>query len=242
MPAGRILETAAGTGVRDRRAGSHHRPSSEIVATDLNQADARFRGGRDRSRTRAELQRPTRWLCRSRTGPSIWSPASSARCSSRPDRPLSRGAAGFAAGRPVRVQRLGSDRGKRGPRCRHVTAVATLFPDDPPKFPRAHAARLSRHRKSRRRTCRRPGLGGVEVETVTRRSRAASPRDPAIGFCQGTPLRNEIETRDPSRLGEATDAAAAALAARFRSRSDRREDTGPCDYRVGIGGLGWQHP
>ena len=38
---------------------------------------------------------------------------------------------------------------------------------------------------------------------------------PAIGFCQGTPLRNEIEARDPARLAEATDAAAKAIAARF---------------------------
>ena len=41
------------------------------------------------------------------------------------------------------------------------------------------------------------------------------PREPAIGFCQGTPMRNEIEARDPTRLAEATDVAEAALAFRF---------------------------
>jgi DNA-binding protein len=37
---------------------------------------------------------------------------------------------------------------------------------------------------------------------------------PAIAFCQGTPLRNEIEARGKS-LSEATDIAAAAIAQRF---------------------------
>jgi hypothetical protein len=40
-------------------------------------------------------------------------------------------------------------------------------------------------------------------------------RIPAIAFCQGTPLRNEIEARDHSRLAEATDVAAEAIARRF---------------------------
>jgi hypothetical protein len=53
------------------------------------------------------------------------------------------------------------------------------------------------------------------VHTVTARSTAGSPRIPAIAYCQGTPLRNEIEARDKSRLGEATDLAAAAIARRF---------------------------
>jgi hypothetical protein len=37
----------------------------------------------------------------------------------------------------------------------------------------------------------------------------------AVGYCQGTPMRNEIEARDASRLAEATDAAATAIAMRF---------------------------
>lgn len=50
---------------------------------------------------------------------------------------------------------------------------------------------------------------------MTARSRASSPYIPAFAICQGTPLRNEIEARDASRLSEATDAAAEALATRF---------------------------
>jgi hypothetical protein len=36
-----------------------------------------------------------------------------------------------------------------------------------------------------------------------------------MAYCQGTPLRNEIEARAADRLGEATDVATAAIAARF---------------------------
>ena len=47
--------------------------------------------------------------------------------------------------------------------------------------------------------------------------RASSPDVPAIAYCQGTPLRSEIEARDASRLTEATSVAAAAVAKRFGS-------------------------
>jgi hypothetical protein len=39
--------------------------------------------------------------------------------------------------------------------------------------------------------------------------------DAAIAICQGTPLRNEIEARDASRLEEATVVAAEAIGRRF---------------------------
>jgi hypothetical protein len=42
---------------------------------------------------------------------------------------------------------------------------------------------------------------------------------PAIAYCQGTPLRNEIEARDASQLGAATDMAATAVAQRFGTHS-----------------------
>jgi hypothetical protein len=54
-------------------------------------------------------------------------------------------------------------------------------------------------------------------DTLTARSRAESARDVAVAYCQGTPLRNEIEARDASRLDEATEVAAAAIARRFGS-------------------------
>ena len=62
------------------------------------------------------------------------------------------------------------------------------------------------------------------VDTITARSRAASARDPAIAYCQGTPMRNEIEARDASRLGEATEVATAAMTSRFGA--------GPVDGKI----------
>ena len=58
------------------------------------------------------------------------------------------------------------------------------------------------------------GFTDISVTTIDHVSKAASPRDVAVGFCQGTPLRNEIEARGAS-LEAATNAAAAALAKRF---------------------------
>jgi hypothetical protein len=49
---------------------------------------------------------------------------------------------------------------------------------------------------------RRAGFdASPQVVTVAQRSRAASARIPAIAYCQGTPLRNEIERRTPRTLG-----------------------------------------
>jgi hypothetical protein len=96
-----------------------------------------------------------------------------------------------------------------------TAGLASVFPDDPPRF----LARGPHGYHDADQVRRDLAAGGFSVtpriETVAARSRAASPRIPAIGFCQGTPLRNEIEARDASRLGEATDAAAEAIARRF---------------------------
>jgi len=102
-------------------------------------------------------------------------------------------------------------------------AVASLFPEDPPSFlnrvPHGH------HDVGAIRTAlKAAGFAAVRTETLAKRSRAASPRDPAIGFCQGTPLRSEIEVRNKSRLEEATDAAAEAVA--------RRLGRGPIDGKM----------
>jgi hypothetical protein len=59
------------------------------------------------------------------------------------------------------------------------------------------------------------GLSNVSIEAIDHRSKAPSPREPAVAYCQGTPLRNEIEARDKSRLEEATDRCAEAIANRF---------------------------
>ena len=50
---------------------------------------------------------------------------------------------------------------------------------------------------------------------MAERSRAASARIAALAYCQGTPLRREMEALGTSRLAEATDIAAAAIEGRF---------------------------
>ena len=55
------------------------------------------------------------------------------------------------------------------------------------------------------------GFTDIELETVELDSHADSARDAAIALVQGTPMRSDIEQIDPGRLGDATDAAEAAL-------------------------------
>jgi SAM-dependent methyltransferase len=96
-------------------------------------------------------------------------------------------------------------------------AVAALFPADPPRFlartPHGyHDVRVIEH------DVRAGGFDAApRIETIIERSRAPTPRHPAIAYCEGTPLRSEIEARAPGRLREAVDAGAAAIARRFGS-------------------------
>jgi len=60
-----------------------------------------------------------------------------------------------------------------------------------------------------------PGLIPPKVNPAVRPGKAPHPSIPAISYCQGTPLRNEIENRDGVGLQEATDAATATVAERF---------------------------
>jgi SAM-dependent methyltransferase len=96
-----------------------------------------------------------------------------------------------------------------------TTGLQALFPADPPRFlartPHGYhdtvtiAADLSA-----------AGFGAAaEITSVSARSRAPSCRDPAIAYCHGTPLRNEIEARSARGLDAATEVAAEAIARRF---------------------------
>ncbi len=95
-----------------------------------------------------------------------------------------------------------------------ATALESVFPTDPPRF-------LARTPYSYfddgaiARDLRGGGFTGAQIDTLPARSRAASARVPAIAYCQGTPLRSEIEARDPSGLSAATDVATEAIAQRF---------------------------
>ena len=54
-----------------------------------------------------------------------------------------------------------------------------------------------------------------QIITLAARSEANSPRILAMAYCQGTPLRNEIEERNELLLGDATVLAVKALSDRF---------------------------
>lgn len=93
-------------------------------------------------------------------------------------------------------------------------ALGLLYPDDPPMF----MARTPHGHGSPREIEADLDAAGFGERMLVQRddvSRAGSPDLPAIAYCQGTPLRNEIEARDPGGLDRATAAAAAALRTRY---------------------------
>jgi len=211
---GRVLEIAAGTGVVTRALAAALPERASIVATDLNQPmldQAAALGTR----------RPVEW----RQADAMQLPFADGVFDAVvcqfgvmffPDK-----ARAFAEAR--RVLRPGGvwvfnvwDRIEENEFADVVTAaLAPLFPADPPRF----LARTPHGYHLPGKVAEDLARGGFaappEIVTLAARSRARSPRDPAVAYCQGTPLRSEIETRDASRLEEATDVAADALGRRF---------------------------
>jgi SAM-dependent methyltransferase len=210
----RVLEIAAGTGVVTRALASALPESVTIVATDLNQAmlDQAAAVG---------TKRAVEW----RQADAMRLPFQDASFDAVvcqfgvmffPDK-----AKAFAEAR--RTLRPGGillfnvwDRIEENEFADTImTALASVFPKDPPRF----MARTPHGYHDRDQLARDLANGGFSasptIETVAARSRAKSPREPAIAYCQGTPWRNEIEARDAERLGEATDVAAQAIANRF---------------------------
>ena len=94
-------------------------------------------------------------------------------------------------------------------------SLSNLFPTDPPLF----LARTPHGYSDIDEIASDLRTGGFvadpDVETLTARSKASSPSIPAIAYCQGTPLRNEIESRDSSQLKHATEVATTAISDRF---------------------------
>jgi ubiquinone/menaquinone biosynthesis C-methylase UbiE len=210
---GRILETAAGTGIATRALAQSLPPSVEIIATDLNQAML------DLAATR--LRAPNvRWQQADAQAPPFEDAAFDAVVCQFGVMFLPDKLKGYQEA--LRVLKPGgrftfniwnSLAANEISRC-VADAVAALFPDDPPRFlertPYGHSdADLIRDHLEQ------TGFVQIDIEAVEKISRAPSPWEPAIGLCQGTPLRSEIEARDPSQLHEATDKAAQAIAARF---------------------------
>ncbi len=210
----RVLEVAAGTGVVTRALASVLPERVAIVATDLNQPML------DQA-SALGTTRPVEW----RQADAMRLPFQDGTFDAVvcqfgvmffPDKPQ-------ALSEARRVLRPGGvlvfnvwDRIEENEFADTVTAaLASVFPEDPPRF----LARTPHGYHERSRIEQDLVSGGFsappEIVTLTARSRAKSPRDPAIAFCQGTPLRNEIEAHGASRLGEATDLAADAIGRRF---------------------------
>jgi ubiquinone/menaquinone biosynthesis C-methylase UbiE len=90
-------------------------------------------------------------------------------------------------------------------------ALAEVFPGDPPRF-LARTPHGYHDTALIRSELEQAGFSSVVIETRAKESRASSPRYPAVAYCQGTPLRNEIEARGADKLEVATDYAAAKIA------------------------------
>jgi hypothetical protein len=97
-----------------------------------------------------------------------------------------------------------------------TNALARFFPGDPPRF-LARTPHGYHDTALIRGNLEDAGFSAVAIETRAEQSRAPSPRLPAVAYCQGTLLRNEIEARAPGKLEAATDCAASAIAERHGS-------------------------
>ena len=208
-----MLETAAGTGVLTSAIASRLPTQNRIVATDLNQPML------DRAAKRRDLEGRIAW----RRADALALPFE--------DRSFDAVACQFGVMFfPDKVKGYSEARRVLRPRGRFFfnvwdrldenefaetvnDAVAAFLPNDPPAF-MARTPHGYHDVGKIRNDLTAAGFSDVLIETVTHASKAASPRDTAIAFCQGTPLRNEIEARGAS-LEAATDAAAEALAKRF---------------------------
>lgn len=213
-PLSRVLEIAAGTGVVTRCMAAVLPDTVALVATDLNQAML------DHAMT-VGTPRPVAW----RQANALQLPFADGSFDAVvcqfgvmffPDK-------GRAFAEARRMLKPGGvflfnvwDRIAENEFADTVTTVLTdFFPGDPLNF----MARTPHGYYDHQVIARDLAAGGFtatpQIDTVAARSRAASARIAATAYCQGTPLRNEIESRDASRLEEATDVAAAAIAAGF---------------------------
>ena len=210
----RILETAAGTGVLTRAFAARLGGRAEITATDLNSPMLEYAKRQMAQHSRVRWQQADALslpfdnshfdLVACQFGAMFF-----------PDR-----VKGFAEARRV-LKKGGAfvfnvwDRITENDFADAVTeALTKAYPADPPLFlartPHGYAdpARI-------RRDLEEAGYSAIEIQAVDAVSRAVSPREAAAAYCQGTPLRGEIEVRKGLGLERATELATEALAARF---------------------------
>lgn len=208
-----VLETAAGSGAVTRALAPRLGAGARYVVTDLNQPMLDYAAARQGADARIAWRQADA-LALPFEDASFDVVCCQFGAMFFPDR-----VAGYAEARRV-LRRAGHfvfnvwDRIEDNAFAHEVTAAAaSVFPDDPPRF----LARTPHgyHDVARiRQDLARAGFGDIQVETREKVSRAASARDAATAYCQGTPLRNEIEARDASLLQQVTDCATEAIARR----------------------------
>ena len=213
---GAVLEIAAGTGVVTRALAPKLSPGATYTVTDLNQPMLDYAAARQPPDSRIE------W----RQADALALPFEDAAfdlvfCQFGvmffPDR-----ISGYREAK--RVLKPGGhflfnvwDRIEENVFANDVTnALAEMFPDDPPRF-LARTPHGYHDTALIRREVEEAGFSDVAIETRKERSRAPSPRLPALAYCQGTLLRSEIEARDAEKLAAATDHTASAIAGRHGS-------------------------
>ena len=211
----RVLEIAAGTGVVTRRLAARLPAAATIVATDLNQAmlDHAASVGTARKvewRQADAMQLPF-------ADHSFDAVVCQFGAMFFPDKPRA-----FAEAR--RVLAPGGvflfnvwDRIEMNEFAATVTdALAQRYPADPPRF-LARTPHGYWQRDAIASDLLTAGFAAPpSFDTRAERSRAASAQVVAVAYCQGTPLRNEIEARDAAGLLQgATTQSSQALAARF---------------------------
>lgn len=96
-----------------------------------------------------------------------------------------------------------------------MDTLADIFPNDPPRFI-ARTPHGYYNTDLIRSELENAGLSHVTIEMKAEQSRAPSPRVAAIAYCQGTPIRNEIEARG-ANLEDVTDRVAATIEQRHGS-------------------------
>jgi ubiquinone/menaquinone biosynthesis C-methylase UbiE len=215
MNPARVLETAAGTGVLTRALASQLPMAAHITATDLNEpmlAQAR----KTLPDPRVGWQQADALALPFDDG-SFDAVACQFGAMFFPER-----IRGFAEARRV-LSEGGSfffnvwDRIEHNEFADVITqALAEIFPQDPPRF-LARTPHGYCDEDHIRGDLQAAGFAEVTVDVLEQRSRAPSAREPATAYCQGTPLRSEIEARGAPGLEAATTAAAEALARRFGS-------------------------
>ena len=209
-----VLETAAGSGVVTRALAPILSPDARYVATDLNQPMLEY------ARAKQGTDSRIRWQKADAQALPFEDATFDVVCCQFgamffPDRP-----SGYREAK--RVLRPGGcfvfnvwDHIEENVFADDVTnALAELFPNDPPRF-LARTPHGYHDTALIRSDLAKAGFSDVVIVTREAQSRAPSPRHVALAYCQGTPLRNEIEAR--GNLEAATDHTACALASRHGS-------------------------